>query len=155
MNWVVVWIPVFLVAAFLTFYSFFEWNPFTRSRKPLLERDEVSSSAERSDDLLQTGGPSPLIPLEPRPPSDIEEVLPEFYTLSESHLGLVYEGTLNGSRVRVRRIGTPPGGDSRNVKHVRIWCCIRAPSETLNSCRSSISLPYRPSAWHIKTSSPF
>lgn len=46
----------------------------------------------------------------------IKEVLPKSCTFAESLLGCVYEGTLNGSKVRIRRIRIGPEQDSRKVK---------------------------------------
>ena len=48
----------------------------------------------------------------------MKEVLPKSCTLSESLLGCVYEGTFDGSKVRVRRLRMYPGGDPRKVKEV-------------------------------------
>ena len=50
----------------------------------------------------------------------LKTVLPEACTLSDSLLGCVYEGTFNGSRVRVRRVRTHSKGDPQKVKEVRI-----------------------------------
>lgn len=47
--------------------------------------------------------------------------VPKSCTLPES-LGSVYEGTFNGSKVRIRRVRTGPGGDLQKVKEVRtLW----------------------------------
>ena len=48
----------------------------------------------------------------------ISNVLPKACTLSDSLLGCVYEGTFNGSKVRVRRVRTHPKGDPQKVKEV-------------------------------------
>ena len=58
----------------------------------------------------------------------MKEVLPKSCTLSESLLGCVYEGTLDGSKVRVRRLRMHPGGDPRKVKEVCTWSHISFPS---------------------------
>ena len=47
-----------------------------------------------------------------------KEVLPKSRTLSDSLLGCVYQGTFNGSKVRIRRVKIHPGGDLRKVKEV-------------------------------------
>ncbi|KAF9789397.1 kinase-like domain-containing protein [Thelephora terrestris] len=47
-----------------------------------------------------------------------KEVLPKSSILSESLLGCVYEGTFNGSKVRIRRVRIYPGQDPRKVKEV-------------------------------------
>ena len=48
----------------------------------------------------------------------VKNVLPEACTLSDSLLGCVYEGTFNGSKVRIRRVRTHPKGDPQKVKEV-------------------------------------
>ena len=48
----------------------------------------------------------------------LKNVLPEACKLSDSLLGCVYEGTLNGSKVRIRRVRTHSNGDSQKVKEV-------------------------------------
>lgn len=48
----------------------------------------------------------------------VKQVLPKSCALSKSLLGCVYEGTFNGSKVRIRRIRTYPGGDPQKVKEV-------------------------------------
>ena len=52
------------------------------------------------------------------------KVLPKSFTLPELLVGCVYEGTFNGSRVRIRRVRPHPRGDSQKVEEVRAWCCI-------------------------------
>ena len=47
------------------------------------------------------------------------EVLPKAFTLEESLMGCVYEGTFDGSKVRVRRVRPHPEGDPRKAKQVR------------------------------------
>ena len=47
-------------------------------------------------------------------------MLPEACTLSDSLLGCVYEGSFNGSKVRIRRVRTHSKGDLREVKEVHI-----------------------------------
>ena len=49
----------------------------------------------------------------------VNDVLPESCTVPESRLGCVYEGTLDGSKVRIRRVRVRPGGDSQKAKEVR------------------------------------
>ena len=56
----------------------------------------------------------------------VKEVLPASCTLSglpDNSLppisGCVYEGTLDGSRVRIQRVRIYPGGDLQKVKEVR------------------------------------
>jgi hypothetical protein len=68
----------------------------------------------------------------------LREVLPESFKLSESLLGCVYEGTFKGSKVRIRRVKTYPGGDPRKVKEVRNERCISLPLETHRLYRFSI-----------------
>ena len=50
----------------------------------------------------------------------LNEVLPKSWALSGPLLGCVYKGTFNGSKVRIRRVKTYPGGDLEKVKEVRI-----------------------------------
>ena len=47
-------------------------------------------------------------------------LLPKSCTLSEALLDCVYEGTFDGSKVRIRRVRTRPGADLRNLMEVRI-----------------------------------
>ena len=46
-------------------------------------------------------------------------MLPESCTVPESRLGCVYEGTLDGSKVRIRRVRVRPGRDPQKAKEVR------------------------------------
>ena len=46
-------------------------------------------------------------------------MLPESCTVPESRLGCVYEGTLDGLKVRIRRVRVCPGGDQQKAKEVR------------------------------------
>ena len=48
----------------------------------------------------------------------VENVLPNTCTLSDSLLGCVYEGTFNGSKVRIRRVRTHSKGDPQRVNEV-------------------------------------
>ena len=52
----------------------------------------------------------------------VKEALPKSCALQESLLGCVYEGTFDGTKVRVRRVKTYPGGDPRKVKEVCTLC---------------------------------
>jgi hypothetical protein len=67
----------------------------------------------------------------------VKQILPASCTLSESLVGCVYQGTFDGSKVRVRRVRTYPGVDMQKVKEVRS-CCVPPSSETDKSDRSSI-----------------
>ena len=53
---------------------------------------------------------------------ELKEGLPKSWMLSEPLLGSVYKGTLNGSKVRIRRVRMYPGGDPRKVKEVCTRC---------------------------------
>ena len=46
----------------------------------------------------------------------VKNVLPKACTLSDSLLGCVYEGTFNGSKVRIRRVRTHPTGDPQKLR---------------------------------------
>ena len=48
----------------------------------------------------------------------VKNVLPATCTLSDSLLGCVYEGTFNGSKVRIRRVRTHSKGDPQKAKEV-------------------------------------
>lgn len=52
----------------------------------------------------------------------VQEVFPESWTLPGSLLGSVYEGTFNGSRVRIRRVKMYSGGDPQKIKEVCARC---------------------------------
>ena len=45
-------------------------------------------------------------------------MLPESCTVPESRLGCVYEGTLDGLKVRIRRVRVRPGGDQQKAREV-------------------------------------
>ena len=47
-----------------------------------------------------------------------KKVLPKSYTLSDSLLGCVYEGTYKDSKVRIRRVKVRVGGDPWEVEEV-------------------------------------
>ena len=50
----------------------------------------------------------------------VKNVLPSTCTISDSLLGCVYEGTFNGSKVRIRRVRTNSKGDPQKAKEVRL-----------------------------------
>ena len=58
-------------------------------------------------------------------------MLPESCTVPESRLECVYEGILDGSKVRIRRVRVRPGGDPQKAKEVRTRRCV--PSVLRNS----------------------
>ena len=68
----------------------------------------------------------------------VKEVLPKSCTLSESLIGCVYEGTFNGSKVRVRRVRAYPGGDPQKAKEVRTRSSVSLSSATDKPDRSSV-----------------
>ena len=68
----------------------------------------------------------------------VKEALPKSYTLQESLLGCVYEGTFDGAKVRIRRVKMYPGGDPQKVKEVCTRCHVPLFSETHEFHRHSI-----------------
>ena len=60
-------------------------------------------------------------------------MLPKSCTLSGSLLECVYEGTFDGSKVRIRRVRTRPSADPRSLMEVRILCCASLFSDTHGS----------------------
>ena len=85
----------------------------------------------------------------------IKNVLPNTCTLSDSLLGCVYEGTFNGSKVRIRRVRTHSKGDPQKAKEV----CLRWHNFPLPDAhgldRSFTKLLWSGSTWRIRISSPF
>ena len=54
----------------------------------------------------------------------VKSVLPKSCALPGSFLGCVYEGTLDGAKVRIRRIRTHPRGDPQKTEEVGAPCRI-------------------------------
>ena len=69
---------------------------------------------------------------------DFKKALPKSCTLQETLLGCVYEGTFNGTKVRIRRVKMYPGGDPQKTKEVCTMCQVSLCLGTHESHRHSI-----------------
>ena len=135
--------------------------------------DSVSVQTTSPRSVLNTGvGPRwyfrphkpriPRITARTRNICGVKDVLPKSCVLSHyvpdvslpPAFGCVHEGTLDGSKVRVRRIGMCPKGDLQKASEVCIQCRIFPFPVPDESHRLSTRLSWRGNTWHNQTSSP-